>query len=307
MPTYRLDDVRLVLAEPRMDVRRELEAALRDRGFQEVLATGNMLPIRQAMEDGEVDLLIGDTVLPEGDLSELIHEMRHGEIGVDPFLVTITLVSDPDQSTVRRVVDSGTDTVLLKPFTPEELVQRIFQMVERRKRFVVTTDYIGPDRRKSKRPGTMEIPTLEVPNPLRDRVFGQTDERRRKRAVEAASARINEQKVERHAYQIQWLVERILPVLHAEGATEEVLGHLDRLIEVSSDLCQRIQDTRYVHVSGMCLNVRTLAETLRAAPDKRDEDSMRMLGQLPALIQRAFINEEAAAAEETEKKAASWG
>ena len=288
MPTYRLDDVRLVLAEPKMDVRRELEQALRDRGFREILATGNMLPIRNAIEDGNVDLLIGDTTLPEGDLSDLIFDMRHGKIGDDPFLVTITLVSNPDNAMVRRVVDSGTDTVLLKPFSADDLVDRVFQLVEARKRFVVTTDYIGPDRRQKRRPGTMDIPQVQVPNPLRDRVFGQVDARRRKRSVDAATARINEQKVERHAYQIKWLVGKVLPVLYNNERDEETEAHLRKLVDVSADLCKRVRSTRFVHVSGMCTNVHQMALSFRDEPDKMDEEDLRLLGQLPDLIWRAF-------------------
>lgn len=291
MTTYRLDDVRVVLAEPRVDIRQDLEQSLRSHGFEQILITGTMSSVVQAIEEGTVDLLIGDTVLPEGDLSGLVSEMRHGKVGSNPFLVTITLVSNPTQDIIRGVINSGTDGVLLKPISPDQMWDRVVQLIERRKRFVVTTDYIGPDRRSKPRSDGMQIPLIPVPNPLRDRVFGNTDPRRTKRALEGAMARINEEKVERHAYQIGWLVKRILPALNTGDVGEEEQAHLDKLVKVSDDLCARIKETRFIHVAGMCMSVSQMARTIQDASGKVDDETLRLLKQLPTLISRAFDTE----------------
>lgn len=292
MPTYDLANIRLVLAEPSVAVRREMEDVLRGHGFRSILATGNMLPVRDAVLNGDVDLLVGDTVLPEGDISELIRETRHGQLGNNPFLVTITLVGHLDREVMRRVIDSGTDAVLIKPFTADALVERILVLIERRKRFVVTCDYVGPDRRTQARPGTMPVPLVDVPNPLQCRAMGQGDPLRMKRIIENAAGRINEQKVERDAFQIGYLIDRIIPGLNGSGDRQEALVHLDLLAASSRDIARRIRTTRFLPAAAMCLSLVELVERIRANLDLVDEDDLRHLQALPALIGRQVLPSE---------------
>jgi DNA-binding response OmpR family regulator len=289
MPTYDLANVRLVLAEPNMAIRRDLVEALTSHGFESIMATGNMLPIRKAIEEGSVDLLVGDTALPEGDLSELVRAMRNGEIGDNPFLVTIILVSNPGQETMRKVINSGTDSVLVKPFTAEQLVERILMLIEKRKRFVVTSDYVGPDRRSTARPGSQIVPQIDVPNPLQCRAMGQGDPFRMKRVVENAAARINEQKVERDAFQIGYLVDRIVPGLAPGGNYEEAVIHLKLLASVSRDIARRIKATKFLPAAAMCLTLVDIVLRMIEDLPQPDEDDLRFLSTLPPLICRIVL------------------
>ena len=64
-------------------------------------------------------------------------------------------------------MNSGPDDLLLIPFAPDQIMSRLKILVERRKPFVVTHDYIGPDRRTAPRPGTTSATQFQVPNPAR--------------------------------------------------------------------------------------------------------------------------------------------
>ncbi len=63
------------------------------------------------------------------------------------------------------MVNSGADDLLLRPFSTTLLGQRIEAHVERRKGFVITTEYVGPDRRKE--PGGGAIDLFDPPNSLK--------------------------------------------------------------------------------------------------------------------------------------------
>ncbi|MEO5335656.1 MAG: response regulator [Magnetospirillum sp. WYHS-4] len=289
MLTYDLANIRLLLAEPNVTVRRQLEEALHEHGFHTIQSTGNLLAIRNAIEQGTVDLLVGDTILPEGNLSEVIRDVRHGVLGSNPFLVAITLASNPSLPMMRGIIDSGTDAVLTKPFTPEQLVDRIMQLIEKRKRFVVTSEYVGPDRRLQARPGTQVVQVFDVPNPLQCRAMGQVDPFRMKRMVESAAARINEQKVERDAYQIGYLVDRILPGLNGTGDKTEAREYLQHLAQVSRDIGRRIKSTRHLPAAAMCLSLIDLVDRVLTEFDAPHEDDLRHLEQLPGLIGRLVL------------------
>ncbi|MBK0572118.1 response regulator receiver protein, partial [Klebsiella pneumoniae] len=77
-----------------------------------------------------------------------IQDLRQGGQGFNPFIVIIVTAWEKSGALVSRVVNSGADDLLLRPFSTTLLGQRIETHVERRKGFVVTTDYVGPDRRK---------------------------------------------------------------------------------------------------------------------------------------------------------------
>lgn len=87
-----------------------------------------------------------------------------------PVIVTTW---EADQDLVEKVADCGADALLVKPFAPKQLIERIEFLANRRKKFVVTSGYVGPDRRKDQ---TREspIPLIDVPNTLRAKVQGES-------------------------------------------------------------------------------------------------------------------------------------
>lgn len=280
------DNIRVVLAEPNADLRHTLKECLREHGFRSILDTGNLSQVASAVSEGNVDLLIADTSLPEGDFNKYVTELRHGKHGNNPFLVTMTLVSKPTQASVQTAIDSGTDHVLAKPFQPEALIRHADELTHGRKRFVVTTDYIGPDRRSGQRGGGIEIPQVDVPNALRQRMTGQMSEGVLRRHVDAAKATVNEQKVVRHAYQIGWLLDRLLPEIDAEKKSVDFNAHMERLSIVSKDISERIRSTRYAHVAAMCMTLGNMVE--EAVSNGFDAHDVRLLKKMAELIEAAF-------------------
>lgn len=286
MTISQFDNIRVVLAEPKTELRKTLKQCLQDHGFRSVLDTGNLSQVASAVNEGNVDLLIADTSLPEGDFNEYVSELRHGKHGANPFLVVVTLVSDRSGSAVHAAIDSGTDHVLAKPFEPAAMIDHVLELTHGRKRFVVTTDYIGPDRRSMARPGTMDIPQVDVPNPLRQRMTGQMSDGVLRRHVDAAKAKVNEQKVVRHAFQIGWLLERLTPELHAPIKSDEFKAHMVRLGEVADDISARIKTTHFAHVAEMCM---TLSNMVVTGIEKGfDEHDVLLMGKMATLIEDAF-------------------
>lgn len=279
------DNIRVVLAEPNSDLRHTLKECLREHGFRSILDTGNLSQVANAVREGNVDLLIADTSLPEGDFNKYVTQLRHGKHGSNPFLVTITLVSKPNRASVQNAIDSGTDHVLAKPFQPAALISHVNELTHGRKRFVVTTDYIGPDRRSGPR-GGMQIPQVDVPNALRQRMTGQMSEGVLRRHVDAAKATVNEQKVVRHAFQIGWLLDRLLPEIDVEKKSDDFHAYMERLSVVSEDISKRIRSTRYAHIAAMCM---TLGNMVEEAVDKGfDAHDVRLLKKMAELIEAAF-------------------
>ncbi len=298
MPEFRYDSVRLVIGEPNVQVRQGIKSALYSKGFREIVDVGAYLRLYDAVDTGPCDLLVVDMDLPGGDVCDLIHQVRHHRIGPNPFLLTIALCSEPSVASVKRVIDSGSDDLIIKPVAVEVLVERIDNLARGRKPFVVTHDYIGPDRRKGPRPEEVNSAAImEVPNPLRAKALGSYDQHSLQRLIDAAASRINDQKMERYAVQIAYLVEQLTFAWESQ-ATEDVLEPLlDRMAYVAEDLSRRLRGTAYAHVSELAMSLMGLTARMLENPLEPDHVDLSLLPKLSQAINRAFSSADAKTAE----------
>ena len=281
MSMSHFDNIRVVLAEPNPNLRNDLVESLNAFGIRNIKPTGNLSCIVQAIREGQVDLIVADTGLPEGDLNSLISEMRFGREGANPFLVVITMVSAPSRQAVHNAINSGADLVLAKPFQRDALVKRIQELTQTRKRFVATADYIGPDRRTNKRPGAMEVPLIDVPNPLHHRMSEHISKNHERRLIDSAKQRINEFMVQRQASQIGWMLEEALPHLcrGVENPTSELTETLSKLSDVSHDICTRLKGTSFAHGTEVCMTLdRMIVLAMSEGLNKADVELMTRMG-----------------------------
>lgn len=262
MALRQLENIRVVLAEPNQNLRRSIKSILVKAGMKNVLDTDDISQVRRVIDNDLVELVIGDDSSEYGDFNKLIYDMRHRDVGENPFLIAVTMLQNPSSDVIRGAMNSGTDHILAKPVEPDALINLIIELTQSRKRFVVTTDYIGPDRRTTARPGTMTIPQIDVPNPLRQRMTGQMRETTQRRTIETAWGKINEQKVERYAFQIGWLLDRIVPEvgIDSEEYSDDFHAHVSRLIKVSRDMSKRIDKTSFAHVKEKTMTMTYLVE-----------------------------------------------
>ena len=293
MRNHKFGDINLIIADTGPMVRQGLKAGLSDYGFSNIRDTSRMSVIGDAVDNNTVDLIIAENELQDGNISDLTRRIRHHEAGDNPFLVVITLMEEPTSEAIRDVIDSGIDDLLTKPISPAQLIERVNILTRYRKRFVVTTDYVGPTRRAASRPESQEIPEFGVPNPLLLKATGNYDAETLKREIDEIAHTINEQKLERHAYQTGYLVDNILPLYGDGGADEGVIEHLERLLFVSEDIGRRLSGTEYAHVGELCQSMTGVVNRILEAPLSPADKDLRLLPELSLAIKSSFDAEAA--------------
>ncbi|MEE9139259.1 MAG: response regulator [Alphaproteobacteria bacterium] len=290
MKGYHLRDVHLLLADRNRDIRDSVKGCFLETGFGTVSATDTVADLANWISEGKPDLLIAEIDLADGDLCELFSGVRHHRVGGNPFLLIIAISTSGDLPTVRKVIDTGADDLLVKPISVEILFERITALIRSRKPFVVTSDYIGPTRRKKMRAGP-GVPLIEAPNPLQAKALRRGNAATIQRQITAAIGEINEQKMERHADRIMSLVERIVgdeaDALDGRGHD----GHLAQLLEVAEDLSRRMIDTRFVHISHLCRSLIQVTTALIRAGHNRDPRDVKVLPHLAEAIRAIFTEE----------------
>ena len=293
MQTLDFHKVGLVLGESNRMLRHGLRSALFSKGFREIVDTDRISVIRETIATQTVDLLICNSWLRDGDVVELTHDIRHNRLGNNPFIVIITFVDAPSKEAVVRVLNSGSDDVVLKPISAGKLLGRIESLASERKNFVVVGDYVGPNRRVGGRHEATGVPEFNVPNPVRAKARREANLEDLQHTIEHIGLIITEEKLKRYACRINDLVDRVVPQYQARTPDEDVVGHLDSLLSLAGETRRCVGMTPHAHLGELCESLMTVAEGVRRNPLAPSAQDLNLLPQTAAAIQRAFNTETA--------------
>jgi DNA-binding response OmpR family regulator len=202
------ESAQTIVYDPVVSNRTSTRASLLSLGFRNVELSQSLEMLTESLTDKAPDLLLAEVSGAEAEICNIMQSVRQGTLGKNPFMVMIATTWRRDGTIVGKVLNSGADDLVARPFSTSVLGERIRAQVERRKGFVVTSNYIGPDRRRDpNRPG---VETVSVPNSLKVRMTdglpAEEAERRIAEAVEQSKGLMNAQKVRRDAVQlcVQW-------------------------------------------------------------------------------------------------------
>lgn len=279
----------LIVIDPSQAIRQTLSDILRMQGFRKITLGKSLADLQTQMTMHTPDLVITDDHLPDGDLCELIQELRHHTVGQNPFISIIATTWEPAPEAVRRIVQTGVDDLIVKPLSPNTLLKRITDQIQHRKPFVVTSAYIGPDRR-GKEERDSKIKPLEVPNTLRNKTatIHPLNPAVMQYEIDAYLKIVNIQKLDRHADQIQILVERILSAMAENADTEAMRVLLEHLLHIAQDTALRMVDTPYAHVSELCNSLIDVTGNILAHADAPAAKDVQLLTPLAQAIRAGF-------------------
>jgi len=228
-----------LVAEPNPQTLAATETVLTNLGFGNVRTTPSLEEANRLISEGFWDLLVVNGRWPGGDPCDLIVDVRHGRAGPNPFMAIFALARDPDTPGAWRPVRYGVDAMLAAPPQPEDLQEKIALHVENRKPFIVTSDYVGPDRRQDSKRVT-QYPLMEVPNSLRAKVAGDFDPETSARSIAAMMATINFQKLERQGAQLVFLAKKVGPDLLVRGMDDAMGAYFDQMTWLGEDVARRL-------------------------------------------------------------------
>jgi len=167
--------VRCVLYDPQYMNRQVTLGALQTLGLSQIEAIARTSDFASAIASNQFELVVAELQGGEDHICDMVRRVRHRMLGNNPFVVILLTTWDLNADSVRAVLNSGADDLVARPYTIAQIQQRLVGALSARKPFVVTADYIGPSRRYATREPE-EGEQFEVPNPLRRRALGETDD-----------------------------------------------------------------------------------------------------------------------------------
>jgi|GEM_PF-1201541 len=269
-----LHAVKVLIFDPISEDRKRLLQSMQALGFKDIETVKDQAQFRAALEFTSFDLVFAECRQDAGgelghcahELSRIIKALRFGDIGPNPYLVFINTAWILNDGVVKTIIDSGTDDLLARPFSTESIRHRIDKQVKMRKKFIVTSDYVGPDRRKN-RHSPSQACTLAVPNSLKAKVIEDHKTLLNiPTAIEAAKATVTIEKMRRQPLRIGVLANLLGDASWDKslklGGKEKMEHNLRDLSAVTEDLDKRIGQTGYSHLEHLSTALKELSQTM---------------------------------------------
>ncbi len=143
-----LDKVKILLVDPDIHIARVIIQNLRAMNFSSIQHVKTAEQAIEYMHSNHVDILITEWMLAPTDGIELVKQLRLGKKTPNRGLPIIMLTGKGEMLDVQAARDIGITEFVVKPFTVKTLYDRIEHLIEHPRPFVVSTNFVGPDRRR---------------------------------------------------------------------------------------------------------------------------------------------------------------
>ncbi|MFT3808761.1 MAG: hypothetical protein QM698_02480 [Micropepsaceae bacterium] len=262
MQQPRYDSVTVALYDPVALNRNATRNVMYSLGFREIESYGALEDLRRAMATRDFDLVALEGSSVEDPVYDFIRRVRRGEIPCNPFAVVVVTTWLPEAQLVRKVMDAGADDLLTRPFSTAMLGERLRTHAHARKGFVVTADYVGPDRRKdASRPNSAR--PIDVVNSLKMKAVEGKSGYEAQIAVRAGVSEgrksINAERMRRAAFQIGVIAGFVHQQANRTDQTVR-LSDLEKIALTARELEALARQEEAAQVIGTCETIIDVAE-----------------------------------------------
>jgi len=293
-PSHHRGDVLVVFGETNIQLKGGLRYSLRKEGYSNIKDVYDDREARAAMRGETPDILVLDAAL-SGDIIRLIRDVRAGKTGPNSFVPVILTSWSAEADAIKNMLSCGADEILLKPFAAGALFERIHSLVSRRKPYLATQDYIGPDRRGGRvDPNAPNIPLIHPPNTLKAKLDGKPISREElAHLVQAARVSMVEQRIARDTARLVNLSRAVEDAAQQGRRDQKLFSELDQLAVLGVDLGRNISETPYSQVAPILMNLSKTAVDLRDHLPELDEKKAKLLLPLAEAVSAVIGSEEA--------------
>ena len=289
----RYDRIRVAIGDGDAAVATGLKEALHERGIVEVILCETTERLYRALDDEIVDLVLYDYHMLGDQFVEVMQRIRRKEVGQNPFVTIVATIRESTAETVRRLIDAGVDDLIRMPASIDRVFESIANSARRRRPFVITYEYVGPQRpvRNARKRIAEPTPGIRVPNTLKSRAFDGVSEESVRALVEAAVKKMVDQQLASCGNEIGNLAKRVAETYASIDGSErnqQMRGSLNRMAVVANDLRSKATGTSSESVSDLAATLIPITQRILDAPAGRALIEVQLLSQLAAAVRCAL-------------------
>jgi DNA-binding NarL/FixJ family response regulator len=282
------DELRTLVALPDAISRKGLRKTMVNEGMLHCREIGEMPVLVEKIRQADPDLLI-TTINDQWDSADLIRKVRNNALGTNPFMVIIVLLDQPNPALINKAVNAGADDLLLPPWLGRLVIDRLDNFAQGRKPFLVTHDYIGPERRSVARQDDNSLlsPTLDVPNPVQWLSEGNKDRELFRKKILAALEQVNLRKIKSAGGQLRYLADRIVEQF-VEGGQAAIQANLTSMLEAADEMGRRAANTDFAPALELTAGLREICQRLQNTGRAPKPDEVAVLPALADAVVKAI-------------------
>ncbi len=220
-----------------------LADVLRNIGVNNVEIAENGMDAWDALDHMVPDIIIADWIMPEMDgltLTRKIRALNNERLKMVPIIM---VTSNNLRSQIEEARNAGVDTFILKPISLKAVWDRVKEVIEMPRDFIITNNYSGPCRRSRKPSQNYFGPYRRADDPM-ELTSGIAAEKRAKSTMAGITQKVHQ------------LIQKL-----REGDRSQIIAIRKANHEVMA-LAQEIGD---VQLSKVCWSINTYLEKFGAA------------------------------------------
>jgi len=123
-------EVHTLIVDDSSVMRKIVERSLRQAGIEEMVVheAGNGIEALEVLRAGTMDLILSDINMPAMDGLELLRQIRAQNLA--PGVPVVMITTESSEEHVRQAIASGARGYIRKPFTPEQVKERVLPLIE---------------------------------------------------------------------------------------------------------------------------------------------------------------------------------
>lgn len=147
-----LKNFRILIADQDREMGEILSQMLQNLGFSTPYLTRSGQEALRALTKKQYDFVITEWNTEQIDGLEIIRKIRKEGVITQPTLPVIMLTGRAEHSDVIAARDAGVNEYVVKPFSVKSIYNRLERIIEQPRNFVISHQFIGPDRRHRVQP-----------------------------------------------------------------------------------------------------------------------------------------------------------
>lgn len=142
-------ELRILIVDNNSFIAKTLYSILEAFGVRDIMTCDTLEDAEKRFYNNELDIIFIDFMMENRSGLEFLKSIRSTNVEKNPSDIPIILntgVTDIDTITMAR--DCGITEVISKPFSPDQVHQKMHNALFNRREFINVDEYIGPNRRR---------------------------------------------------------------------------------------------------------------------------------------------------------------
>lgn len=124
-----MSEIRTLIVDDSSVMRKIVERALRQAGLDPLVVheAGSGTEGLEVLKEQKVDLILSDINMPSMDGLEFLRQLRAQDLA--PGVPVVMITTESSEEHVKQAIQSGAQGYIRKPFTPEQVKERVLPLV----------------------------------------------------------------------------------------------------------------------------------------------------------------------------------